>query len=292
MDKDVIAIVIVNYKTTELIFQLLQSISEENIQVKIFILDNESLSYTWDELLKIQDERIILLRSLSNLGFAGGVNYVIKHIKYNYSNINYFFLLNPDALCTPNLIFGLKQALHNNSNAACISPKIFDKQNRIWYSGAKINFSRGTVYNNFYKNYSGRLIDVDVFSGCAVLFEINKFIEAGMFDERLFMYYDEADLSINLKRIGYDILYFPGQQIIHDVSYSTKNISYMKTYYMTRNRLKVFKKDISILYSIYSIIFEFLFHLKNKRIKNAIFHLRGVLDFIKGNFGKYKSSFS
>ena len=267
---------------------------KEVIEVEILIVDNASTDETFAELESLKDSRIKLLRSEKNLGFTGGINFGLRYILENMSHIKYFFLFNPDALSSPNLIENLFKILESDKNIAAASPQILFPDGKLWYSGATLNTSKGRVYNNpkTSDKKGAMYYDVDVFSGCAVLFDLEKVIKVGMFNEDLFMYYDEADLAIRLKEQGYRIVYTPELRIVHDVSYTTKNITHLKTYYMTRNKFIVFSKEMSLSSKVYFMLHELAYHLKNRRGKNALFHLKGFIDFLKGKKGSYEAASS
>lgn len=266
---------------------LIDSITEDEVEVAILIVDNASTHETFRELELIKDQRVCLLRSQQNLGFTGGINFALKYAKEHLQETKYFFLLNPDAFSCPNLISGLTRILELNQEAACVSPQVLYLNGAPWYSGALINFSKGKVVNNPVEKAkkNDQYYEVDVFSGCAALFDMDKVMQVGMFNEDLFMYYDEADFSMKLKNLGYKILYNPHYKIFHDVSYTTKNISHLKTYYMTRNKFIVFGDLMSFPNKVYFMAHEFAFHIKNMRFKNAYYHLKGYYDFLKGKKG-------
>ncbi len=283
-----ISVLIINYNTSHLAQKLVDSIAED-IEVTILIVDNASTNATYRELESVNDKRLHLLRSEKNLGFTGGINFGLKYIIEEMPYIKYFFLFNPDALSSPNLIESLHKIIQSEKNVAAVSPRILFPDGNPWYSGATLNINKGKVYNNptIVKNIAAEYYPVDVFSGCAVLFDLKKVVEAGMFNEDLFMYYDEADLSIKLKEKNYKILYAPQLTVFHDVSYTTKNITHLKTYYMTRNKFIVFNKRMSLYGKIYFMLYEFAYHIKNRRGKNAMYHLKGFYDFLKGKKGSY-----
>jgi GT2 family glycosyltransferase len=104
------------------------------------------------------------------------------------------------------------------------------------------------------------------------------------------MYYDEAELCIRLAQLGYKIYYTPKFFVIHDLSYTTRNNTFVKTYYMTRNKLIVFSKSMTFYNKIYFAVHEFAFHVKNRRIKDALYHLKGIYDFAIGKKGNLFST--
>jgi GT2 family glycosyltransferase len=280
MNEKSVAVLLVNYKSSELVLNLVQSISEKNVECTFFVLDNESTDVTYKPLCRIVSEKFKLFRSEQNLGFTGGINFLISRVEEDPAVFRYVFLLNPDASLGPDVISGLLACMNNKPDVAAVSPLIFNTDGSPWYTGGVLNFKRGSVESAGLRDEENdtTCIEVDVFSGCAVLFDVEKLIHSGMFNEKLFMYYDEAELSIRLKKSGYKVLYCPFIKIFHDVSFTTRKISHRKTYYMTRNKFLVFSKTMPVSYKIYFLLHELGYHLKYFRPKNALFHLKGFVD--------------
>jgi GT2 family glycosyltransferase len=291
-DKTKTAVIIVSYYTSHLMEDLISSIREPRLDLDVYILDNGSTERTFSELQHINADGVYLLRSTENLGFTKGVNYVIRHIRNTGLQYEYIFLINPDALSRKDLVYELISLMKKDPMVAAISPRVNDLNGNLWYGGGEIQSKRGSVVSHIEQtaHASAGVRQVDVFSGCAVVFDLDKLFHAGLFHEGLFMYFDEAELSIRLRKLGYKIMYSPLHVIKHDVSYTTKKISHIKTYYMTRNRFIVFNDEMSIPHKVYYLIHEFLFHLKHRRFRNAFYHLLGYCHFLKGRSGSYKSA--
>jgi GT2 family glycosyltransferase len=287
MTKEIIPIILLTYKDSGLIRPLLSTINEDYIDARIVLLDNGSTEATWNDLSKIEDPRVTLIRTEKNLGYTGGINHAVNYALANIPDFKSFFIINPDAECTPNLVYNLSKILNSDENVACVSPKILSAEGIITYSGGTINFKKGTVKHIVFQddNYPEESYEVDAYHGCAVLFDVKKFVKAGMLNDDLFIYYDEADSSIKVKENHSKILYAPSLEVYHDTSFTMRKVSYLKTYYMTRNKFIVFNKDMSLYHKLYFVAHEFGHHLKHGRLKNARYHLKGVYDFIKGKRG-------
>ena len=63
------------------------------------------------------------------------------------------------------------------------------------------------------------------------------FEKVGMFDENFFLYYEDADLSMRLKKQGFKIIYEPKAILWHKNAVATGSGSPLQDYYITRNRL-------------------------------------------------------
>lgn len=282
-----VPVIIINYRTSHLIAKVVESIREKSIETPVVVLDNGSTPESFSALQLIEDKRILIIRSEKNLGFAGGANFAIQYILNYFKEITYCFLLNPDAICNPDIITGLMNILKSDRRTACISPQIINEDGKPGYSGGQIDYKSGTVMTATYDNLVNHngVYEVDVFSGCAVLLDLTKIQEVGLFNENLFMYFDEADLSLKIKKAGYKILFTPQFQVHHDHSYTTRKTSFVKTYYMSRNRFKVFHNTMPFYYKVYFLIHEFAYHLKYRRTKNALYHLRGIMHYYSGKMG-------
>ena len=69
--------------------------------------------------------------------------------------------------------------------------------------------------------------------------------KVGLMPECFFLYYEELDWSMMITRAGYEIWYEPASTIYHKESQSTGQNSPLRTYYITRNRLLLVKRNYS-----------------------------------------------
>lgn len=283
-----IYVIIINYKTEDMIVDAVKSFEEEEINIHIVILDNDSTESSYKVLRKMTNDRVELIRSDTNLGFSGGVNYVAEYIKNKYKNFEYLFLFNPDAISTKNLVGNLCKVLSSNDNIAAVSPHILTMDNKSWFSGGMIDWKKCEILNNPEVKNPNEIRKVDIYNGCAVLIDAKKFFESGMLEGDLFIYYDEAFLSMRFLKRGYQCLYHPGLIAYHHVSYSIGSSSTLETYYMTRNHILFFKKyskkNIFICLSI-DVFKTLLSNAKHFRISNVYYTFLAVYDAIRGKKG-------
>ena len=66
----------------------------------------------------------------------------------------------------------------------------------------------------------------------------------GMMPECFFLYYEELDWSMMIRRAGYEIWFDPSFTVYHKESQSTGQDSPLRTYYLTRNRLLFVRRNI------------------------------------------------
>ena len=79
--------------------------------------------------------------------------------------------------------------------------------------------------------------------GAAMVVKREVIEKAGLMPECYFLYYEELDWSMMIRRAGYDIWYEPSFTVYHKESQTTGQSSPLKSYYMTRNRLLFAKRN-------------------------------------------------
>ena len=92
--------------------------------------------------------------------------------------------------------------------------------------------------------------------GAAMMFKREVIEKIGMMPEIFFLYYEELDWSTSMTRAGYELWYDPCCTIFHKESQSTGQLSKLRTYYLTRNRLFYARRNLKGFNRIASIIYQ------------------------------------
>ena len=238
-----LSIITVNYNGLKDTCALIESIPfNENMEV--IVVDNAS---TQDEASIIQKQfpQVKVIRSEKNLGFAGGNNLGIKKSKGKY-----LFLINNDTIFKEFNVDSLINRLESSPNIGIVCPKIrFTWGTKpIQYTGYT-PLSKITVRNQAigYGEEDHRQYDTahptPYAHGAAMLIKREAIEKVGLIPEDYFLYYEELDWSMMFTRAGYEIWYDPACTIYHKESQSTGQSSPLRTYYITRNRLLLVKRN-------------------------------------------------
>ena len=108
-----------------------------------------------------------------------------------------------------------------------------------------------------------------------------------MFNENLFLYCDEAFLSMEFKKLGLSVGYEKNLIAYHHVSAITQKISGFKDYYINRNGLYFFSEYGTNSNNIYyRPLINFLYYLKRGNLKKAYYVFLAVLHFLMKKKGK------
>lgn len=243
-----ICAIVVNFNGTRLTCQCVDSLlSSHYSNLKIVIVDNGSEDRPGD-LFRERYPQCEVIESKQNRGYTGGVNIGLEHgLK---GDADFFLVLNNDTLIEPDMIGLLVQAADEHPNAGLISPKILylEPRDSIWYDGGAFSLffgvSRHTRLRQ--KDAQTRLEPrlVSFISGCAFLIGRHTLEQVGLMDETLFHIAEDADLSVRVRKAGYDLVYIPRARLYHVESIATLKYfgSPVQLYLATRNILYVHKK--------------------------------------------------
>jgi len=264
-----VSIITINYNNLQVTLELLQSIEEciyKNLQV--IVVDNGSIEDPTNDIIK-RFPKVTVIRSDENLGFSAGNNLGSKSAEGEY-----VFYVNNDTLFAENLVDELLKPFEEHNDIGIVSPKIiyYESPNIIQYAGSTdINplTGRNRVIGQ------GKIDNDELFGsgytffahGSAMIIKREFFETSGGFPEIFFLYYEEMDYSVRIRKLGYKIFYNNKAVIYHRVSYSTGEDSSLKKYYMTRNRIMFMQRNSNAFQFFVFIIFFSLFTVPKNTIK-------------------------
>ena len=292
MDIVQLSIITINYNGLKDTCELIDTLPLEDNSIEVIVVDNGS---TQDEVTTIEERypQVKVIRSKENLGFAGGNNLGIKAAKGKY-----LFFLNNDTLLKPQAsdLRPLISRLESSSKIGIVCPKI-----RFSWGNQLIQFAGYTPLTPItMRNKAVGCGEVDhgqyntshstpYAHGAAMMVKREVIEKAGLMPECYFLYYEELDWSMIIRRAGYDIWYEPACTIFHKESQATGQNSPLRTYYITRNRLlfthrnqQAMAKYITYLYLISVVaIRDILKFVLQRRWDLVRATIRGVVSFIK-----------
>jgi GT2 family glycosyltransferase len=135
-----------------------------------------------------------------NLGFAAAVNVGLRE---TWDGTRDVLLLNPDARVGSHEVLALQQALRAHPRLAAVGPRLVDDQGRNQPADWPLP-SPGQVW--FDAVALGRLWRGPRFvAGAVLLLRAEALAQVGGFDERYFMYAEEADWQLRAQRLGWQV---------------------------------------------------------------------------------------
>ena len=287
-----LSIITINYNGKKDTCELIDSIPFNN-EMEVIVVDNAS---TQDEASIISQRYpyVKVIRSKKNLGFAGGNNLGIREAKGDY-----ILLINNDTYFKEFNIAPLIKRLKSSDIIGIVCPKLRFAwgNNPIQYAGYT-PLTNITLRNNaigFGEEDKGQYDTAHptpYAHGAAMLIKREAIEKVGLMPECFFLYYEEIDWSMMFTRAGYEIWYDPACTVYHKESQTTGQNSPLRTYYITRNRLLLVKRNykgknkyLSYIYLIGIVglrdIMKYSLTRKPK-LKKAV--LKGLKDFYNCQF--------
>jgi GT2 family glycosyltransferase len=202
---------------------------------------------------------IEILRADGNIGFARSFNILIN--KSVLAGSRFFLALNPDTILEPDFVDKALNAIEQDEKIGAIAPKILKwdfnenkKTNIIDSTGIFITKEHRFSDLNQGETDDGMKFqnkkEVFGFTGAAVLFRISALEDIAyknkndpeFFDELMFMYKEDADLSYRLRLAGWKIFYEPTAVIYHDRAASPLGDSNLEIAKNRKNKSPQIKK--------------------------------------------------
>lgn len=283
-----VSIITINYNGLNDTCALIETIPfNENMEV--IVVDNASKDQE-AEIISKKFPQVKVIKSNHNLGFAGGNNLGIKAAQGKY-----LFLINNDTVFKNFNIQPLIDRLESSADIGIVCPKIRFTwgNNPIQFAGytplSKIRVRNHAIgYNEEDNDQYNTAHPTPYAHGAAMFIRREAMDKVGLMPDCYFLYYEELDWSLMFTRAGYQIWYEPKGTIYHKESQSTGQNSPFRTYYLTRNRLLLvrrnpheFNKTLAYIYLIGIVclrdIIKYTFTARFDFLKAT---LQGIRDFI------------
>jgi GT2 family glycosyltransferase len=218
----------------------LRSLEYPRARVQVVVVDNASADATVAE-VRARFPEVALIENGANLGFAAGNNVGLRYALAH--GFDYALLLNNDTEVAPDSLVRMVEQAERDPAIGVVGPTIYyyDAPELIWSAGGRIDWRRGTsLMDGTGVSDTGQYSaprSVDFVTGCALLVKREALKRAGLLDERFFMYYEETEWSVRVRRAGFTICHTPQAKIWHKIPLDARFDKEYLAYYMTRNRL-------------------------------------------------------
>ena len=225
-----LSVITVNYNGLRDTCALLDHLTFDHNDTEVIVVDNGSANNE-AETIASRYANVKCIRSERNLGFAGGNNLGIRHAKGKY-----LFFVNNDTEVSMNDIDMLIKRIDTSEHIGIVCPKIrfFYGDRHIQYAGftpmSRITCrNRGIGYDEADIGQYDTPRQTAFAHGAAMMARRDTVNKVGLIPECYFLYYEEMDWSMMMKRNGYQIWYEPSATVYHKESQSTGANSPLKT---------------------------------------------------------------
>lgn len=281
------SIITINYNGFKETCELVNSLRlYEDYPYEIIVVDNNSPNGDGQR-LKERFPKLTIICCAKNLGFSGGNN-----LGYRYAKGKYILYMNNDMTITGPFLKTLVKRFESQERTGLVSPKIKYEHHpdTIQYAGYTpmhpIRISNNLIGVNQKDRGQYDHPSPTAYAHGACMLTSRKVIEkAGMMTEIYFLFYEEIDWSIQLKRAGYEIWYEPGACVLHKESMTAKRGTPLRLYYLTRSRLLFTRRKSTSFIKIAALVYQLLVVIpKNIILYSAHGQKDMLIYFIKGSY--------
>ena len=242
-----LSVIIVNYNVQYYIEQCINSVERavSGIDAEIFVVDNASQDGSVEYLKKKFGNRIHLIESYRNLGFARANNKAIK-----MSTGEYVLLLNPDTFVGEDAIRTVLCFMDEHPQAGGTGVMMHNADGTVARESRRglptpfvsflkmIGFSRRYYLSHLSWDMPGQ---IEVISGAFLMVRQSVLEQVGLLDKDFFMYGEDIDLSYRILKGGYENWYVPAH-ILHYKGESTQKSSFGYVHVFYQAMLIFFRK--------------------------------------------------
>jgi GT2 family glycosyltransferase len=239
---------------------------------------------------KASNGSFVIIQNEKNYGYAEGNNIGMRYALK--ASADYVLLLNNDTVVDEYFLTELVRAADRDASIGVIGPKIYwyDAPNVIQSTGARVDFWTGMVRSlnrgkrdDEIEHFTvDKLLPADYMPGACFLIKRKVIEEVGKLDPTYFLYGEEIDWCVRIRRAGYRIVCDLNSKIWHKKTASSSKVKRFSAYYPYRNCVILERKYARVPQFISFLLFYpaywIVILLKARQFDNIRYFVRGFID--------------
>jgi len=240
-----ISVIIINYHSARLASRAVESVRKDEKNIEVIVVDNTATDEERAELrASLEMKGVTLILNERNEGFARACNQA-----FSCSEEEFLFLINPDAYAVSPCISVLRNFLEGNPKVGAVSPQVFWDKDMSYhfplypvFSPSRELVSRFTGFSPLFRRFfslnerrknlklwrSTLPVKVKNLSGGTVMVRRSSIKRSGgLFDERFFLFYEDTDLFLRLRKSGYRLFILPTAKAVHNHCHGNEKLAVM-----------------------------------------------------------------
>lgn len=231
-----LSVILVNYNVCDYIELALRALikASDSLDVEFIVVDNASTDDSRSHLPSLFP-KVHFIWLEQNIGFSSANNLALKQVGGSH-----VLFINPDTMLAENALTECMNQFKNHPETAAVGIYMIDGNGNYLpeskrgfpdpltsffkLSGISRFFPKSSVVSRYYMGHLpvDRAASVDVLSGAYMLISKKMLDRVGGFDENFFMYGEDIDLSIRVKKTGFKNIYLPNAKMLHFKGASTE----------------------------------------------------------------------
>ena len=257
-----VAILVLNYNGKALLSTYLGSVIRHKEDAEVWVVDNGSTDDSLNLVKKNFPEVKVLVLD-NNFGYTKGYNLAVSKI-----DADLYCFLNNDVRVNSDWVTPMRQLFKTQQHLGFAQPKIVSDQNKSFFeyagaAGGRLDlfgfpYCRGRYLHHCEKDQGqyDNLEKVTWASGAAFWVRKTAFTQLGGFDERFFMHFEEIDLCLRGKAVGWITMCHGNVHVEHLGGGTLPANQPKKLYFNIRNSLWTYTKTIPAFPLLLIIVFR------------------------------------
>lgn len=238
-------------------------------RAEVWVIDNGSSDGSPD-MVRAEFYQVRLIALGRNLGFAAGNNVALRELGFGDTpgpQPELVFFLNPDTELQGEALAQMANFLHTTPETGVVGASLVYPDGRfqhsafrfptlwqIWFDffprPARLLDSRlnGRYPEKLYQ--SARPFPIDHPLGAAMMTRADVLKQVGLLDDSFFMYAEEIDWCLRVRKAGWDICCVPRARILHHAGGSTRQFREEMFVALWRSRFRLFRKHYGPLFNL------------------------------------------
>jgi len=237
-------VMVISFENPQLVADALASVfsSRTEFAYEVIVVDNASREAAAG--LKSFGDKVKVLRNPENLGFTKANNRGAA-----VAGGEYLLFLNSDTKMSPDTLACLVEFMERNRQAGAVGPLVlngdgtfqlsygrpFSLFSEFWQKAVASRATRGTDPQKL------KTKEVGWVSGCCLLTRREYFPAGAVFDEHMFLYFDDSELCTRLRKAGKKIYFCPAARIVHLGGASVRSIPARMAVEYRRSQLHLYR---------------------------------------------------
>ena len=257
LDLDSVTVIIVNYNAGSLLTRCVHAALEQAQQV--IVVDNASSD---SSVLNLESEfslenRLCIIRSESNIGFAAGCNKGL-----NAATQPYILFLNPDCMLQSGTLKHLVQVLASDSNIGMVGGYLTNPDGSEQGGGRRAIPSPWRAFVRAFGLYHlekywpkiffdfhlhkqplpQESIEVEAISGALMLVRREAIEDVGVWDEGYFLHCEDLDWCMRFKQKNWKIVFVPNAPVTHFQGTCSRGRPFFVAWHKHKSMLRFYRK--------------------------------------------------
>lgn len=268
-----VAVVIVNFRTPDLVVDCLRSLNEDRGRgpdFQVFVVDNDSQDGSATAIGAAVEREgwadwVCVMAAPRNGGFAYGNNFAIRHCLESRSKPRYFWLLNSDTIVHPGALAALVSAAQRDERIGIVGSRLEERDGTPQVASFRFHSIASEFESTARTGPVTRLLrrwsvapavpeadrQVEWVSGASMLVATSMLLEIGLLDEDYFLYFEETDFCLRARRQGWSCWTATASRVVHLVGQSTPaKAGQRRPGYWYASRSRYFAKNHGTAYAI------------------------------------------